>query len=80
MALVQSVWGDTVHTGQAALHTALTAFINFGAILLTDIDMVDSFFRTDFRILKIYCREISSFYSNKYGNTLFASVLNSPLK
>ena len=36
------------------------AFINFGAIPLTDIDTANSFFRTSFRIFKIYNREISS--------------------
>ena len=36
------------------------AFINFGATPLGDIDTVDSFFRTDIRIFKLYDREISS--------------------
>ena len=34
--------------------------INFGVIPLTDIDTANSFFRTSFRIFKIYNREISS--------------------
>ena len=37
-----------------------SAFINFGAILLDDIDTIDSFFRTSFRIFEVYNREISS--------------------
>ena len=36
------------------------AFINFGAIPLGDIDMMESFFRTEFRIVETYDREVSS--------------------
>ena len=36
------------------------AFIKFGATPLGDIDMVDSFFRTDIQIFKLYDREISN--------------------
>ena len=35
------------------------AFLNLRAIPLADIDMVDSFFRTDFRIFKIYDQVIA---------------------
>ena len=52
------------------------AFINFGVIPLADIDIIDSFLRTDYRIFKIYDREISSGTKLRTFSAMFLSQTN----